>query len=518
MGLIYVNPEGPNGNPDPKAAAHDIRETFGRMAMNDEETVALIAGGHTFGKTHGAGNPDKYVGPEPEGAPLAEQGLGWKNSLGSGKGGETITSGLEGAWTPDPIKWDNGYFEMLFKYEWELTRSPAGAHQWTPRNVEEKDLAPAAHDPSKKEPPMMATTDLSLKVDPAYEKISRRFYEHPEELADAFARAWFKLLHRDMGPIARYLGPWVPKEELIWQDPVPAVDHDLIDDNDIAALKKTILDSGLSVSQLVSAAWASASTYRDTDKRGGANGARLRLSPQAGWDVNVSSGVSSAVESLEKVQKEFNGSQSGNKKVSLADLIVLGGCAAVEAAARSAGHEVTVPFTPGRTDASQDQTDPDSFAPLEPTADGFRNYYRKGHHLAPEHALVDKAFMLTLSAPEMTALLGGMRALGANAGRSSHGVLTDRPGTLTNDFFVNLLDMGTEWTPTSEAEEEFEGRDRATGQVKWTGTRVDLVFGSNSELRALAEVYACDDAREKFVKDFVAAWDKVMNLDRFDVR
>ncbi|MCG6927621.1 MAG: catalase/peroxidase HPI [Acidobacteria bacterium] len=518
MGLIYVNPEGPNGNPDPKAAARDIRETFSRMAMNDEETVALIAGGHTFGKTHGAGNPDTYVGPEPEGAPLAEQGLGWKNSLGSGKGDDTITSGLEGAWTPDPIRWDNGYFEMLFKYEWELTKSPAGAHQWTPKDIEEQDLAPDAHDPSKKVPPMMATTDLSLKVDPVYEKISRRFYEHPDELADAFARAWFKLLHRDMGPVARYLGPWVPREQLIWQDPVPAVDHELVDDADIASLKKKILDSGLSISQLVSTAWASASTYRDTDKRGGANGARIRLSPQVQWDVNVSSGVSQVVESLEGIQQEFNGSQSGKKKVSLADLIVLGGCAAVEAAARAAGHEVQVPFTPGRTDATQEQTDPESFAPLEPTADGFRNYFQKGHLLAPEHALIDKAFMLKLSAPEMTALVGGMRVLGANAGQSRHGVFTDRPGTLTNDFFVNLLDMATEWTPTSKAEVEFEGRDRATGKVKWTGTRVDLVFGSNSELRALAEVYACDDAGEKLVKDFVAVWDKVMSLDRFDVR
>jgi len=518
MGLIYVNPEGPNGNPDPKAAARDIRETFARMAMNDEETVALIAGGHTFGKTHGAGNPDKYVGPEPEGAPLAEQGLGWKNSLGTGQGDDTISSGLEGAWTPDPIRWDNGYFEMLFKYDWELTKSPAGAQQWTPKNVEKKDLAPDAHDPSKAHPPMMATTDLSLKVDPVYEKISRRFYEHPDELADAFARAWFKLLHRDMGPVARYLGPWVPKEQLIWQDPVPAADHDLIDAADMAALKKTILDSGLSIPQLVLAAWASASTYRDTDKRGGANGARIRLEPQAGWDVNVRSGMAPVIESLEGIQREFNGSQSGRKKVSLADLIVLGGCAAVEAAAKAAGHDVTVPFTPGRSDASQEQTDPDSFAPLEPTADGFRNYLQKGQHLAPEHALLDKAFMLTLSAPEMTALFGGMRALGANADGSSHGVFTDRPGTLTNDFFVNLLDIGTEWAPTSKAEEVFEGRDRASGTVKWTGTRVDLVFGSNSELRALAEVYACDDAGEKLVKDFVGAWDKVMSLDRFDVR
>ncbi len=517
MGLIYVNPEGPNGNPDPMAAARDIRETFARMAMNDEETVALIAGGHTFGKTHGAADPDEYAGPEPEGAGLDEQGLGWRVSYGTGMGSDTITSGLEGAWTPDPIRWDNGYFTMLFKYEWELTKSPAGAHQWTPKDVEEQDLVPDAHDPSKKHAPMMATTDLSMKVDPVYKEISQRFYENPDQLADAFARAWYKLLHRDMGPVERYLGPWVPDEQLMFQDPIPAVDHELIDDGDIASLKATILDSGLSISQLVSTAWASASTYRDTDKRGGANGARIRLSPQAEWDVNVTSGVLRVVDALEGIQQEFIDSQSGGKRVSLADLIVLGGCAAVEQAARAAGHEVQVPFTPGRTDATQDWTDADSFAPLEPTADGFRNYLQKGHDMAAEHLVVDKAFMLTLSPPEMTALVGGMRVLGANAGDSRHGVFTDRPETLTNDFFVNLLDMGTEWKATSDAEEEFEGRDRDSGDVRWTGTRVDLIFGSNSELRALAEVYATDDAREKFVHDFVAAWDKVMMLDRFDL-
>jgi catalase-peroxidase len=517
MGLIYVNPEGPNGNPDPMAAARDIRETFGRMAMNDEETVALIAGGHTFGKAHGAADPDEYVGPEPEGAGIVEQGLGWTSSFGSGMGSDTITSGLEGAWTPDPIRWDNGYFEMLFKYEWELTKSPAGAHQWTPKDVEDEDLVPDAQDPSKKYAPMMATTDLSMIVDPVYKEISKRFYENPDEFAEAFARAWFKLLHRDMGPVARYLGPWVPDEQLLWQDPVPAVDHELIDDADVVALKGKILGSGLSISQLVSTAWASASTYRDTDKRGGANGARIRLSPQAEWDVNLASGVSRVLGTLEGIRQEFNGSQTGGKMVSLADLIVLGGCAAVEAAAKRAGYDVQVPFTPGRTDASQEQTDVESFAVLEPKADGFRNYLQKGNRLAAEHLLVDKAFMLKLSGPEMTVLLGGMRALNANVGGSQHGVFTDRPETLTNDFFVNLLDMATEWKVTSGAEDVFEGRDRDTGEVQWTGTSVDLVFGSNSELRAIAEVYGSSDGEEKFVRDFVAAWDKVMMLDRFDL-
>ncbi len=517
MGLIYVNPEGPNGNPDPLAASHDIRETFSRMAMNDEETVALIAGGHTFGKTHGAGDPDEYVAAEPEGAALHEQGFGWRNNLGSGMGVDTISSGLEGAWTPNPIVWDNGYFDMLFKYEWELTKSPAGAFQWTPKDVEEEDLVPDAHDPATKHPPMMATTDVSLKVDPVYKQISERFHKNPDQFADAFARAWYKLLHRDMGPVARYLGPWVPAEELIWQDPVPTVDHELIDEADIASLKASVLDSGLSISQLVSTAWASASTYRDTDKRGGANGARIRLSPQAEWDVNLTSGVAQVIGTLAGIQQEFNGSQTGGKKVSLADMIVLGGCAAVEQAAKAAGHEVQVPFSPGRTDATQEQTDVESFAVLEPTADGFRNYLQKGRDLAAEHMLVDKAFMLKLSAPEMTVLLGGMRALNANVGQSPLGVLTDRPETLTNDFFVNLLDMGTEWRPTSDSEDMFEGRDRATGDVRWTGSRVDIVFGSNSELRALAEVYGTDDAQEKFVNDFVGAWGKVMNLDRFDL-
>jgi catalase-peroxidase len=517
MGLIYVNPEGPNGNPDPVAAARDIRETFSRMAMNDEETVALIAGGHTFGKTHGAVE-DKHIGPEPEGAGLEDQGLGWKNAFGTGVGADTYTSGLEGAWTPDPIRWDNGYFEMLFKYEWELTKSPAGAQQWTPIDVEDRDLVPDAHDPAKKHPPMMATTDLSLKVDPVYKQISERFHENPDRLADAFARAWFKLLHRDMGPVSRYLGPWVPGEQLLWQDPVPAVDHVLIDDADIAALKAEILGSGLSVAQLVSTAWASASTYRDTDKRGGANGARIRLAPQAGWDINVTSGVSRVVETLEGIQQEFNASQTGAKLVSLADLIVLGGCAAVEEAAKNAGHDVHVSFVPGRSDATQAQTDVDAFAVLEPAADGFRNYLQKGHGLAAEHLLVDRAFMLKLSAPEMTALLGGMRVLSANVGQSTQGVFTDRPGILTNDFFVNLLDMGTEWNPVTDAEDVFEGRSRETGELRWTGTRVDLVFGSNSELRALAEVYGSDDAEDKFVRDFVAAWTKVMELDRFDLK
>ncbi|MEQ8484402.1 MAG: catalase/peroxidase HPI [Pseudomonadales bacterium] len=517
MGLIYVNPQGPNGKPDPAAAAHDIRETFSRMAMNDEETVALVAGGHTFGKCHGAAPEEGNVGPEPEGAELAAQGLGWRNGFGTGKGNDTITSGLEGAWTNDPVRWDNGYFENLFGYEWELTQSPAGAYQWTPKDPKAKTAVPSAHDASKREAPMMATTDIALITDPAYKEISERFYKDPQAFADAFARAWYKLLHRDMGPISRYLGPWVADEELIWQDPVPAVDHKLVDDADIKALKARILDSGLSISQLVSTAWASASTYRDTDKRGGANGARIRLAPQAGWDVNKRAGVAHVVEALEGIQQEFNGAQNGDKQVSLADLIVLGGCAAVEAAARRAGHDVQVPFAPGRTDAAQAQTDADSFAPLEPRADGFRNYLQKGASQRAEHLLVDKAFMLTLSAPEMTALLGGLRVLGANAGGSKHGVLTDRPETLTNDFFVNLLDMATEWQPTSKTEEEFEGRDRASGKVRWTGTRVDLAFGSNSELRALAEVYATDDAQQKFVRDFVAAWDKVMNLDRYDL-
>ena len=517
MGLIYVNPEGPNGNPDPMASARDIRETFARMAMNDEETVALTAGGHTFGKTHGAADADEYLGPEPEGAPLEQQNLGWKNRFGSGKGDATITSGLEGAWTNNPISWDNGYFENLFNYEWELAKSPAGAHQWTPKNPEAQGTVPDAHDPSKRHAPMMSTADMAMIVDPVYREISRRFYENPDELADAFARAWYKLLHRDMGPVSRYLGPWVPEETLIWQDPVPEVTHELIDQEDTAALKSKILDSSLSISQLVTTAWASASTYRDTDKRGGANGARLRLSPQAEWDVNVTSGVSQVLEILEGIQQQFNSSQTGGKMVSLADLIVLGGCAAVESAAKKAGHDVQVPFTPGRTDATQEMTDITSFAVLEPSADGFRNYLQEGHELTAEHLLVDKAFMLTLSAPEMTALLGGMRVLNANAGQSEHGVFTNRPETLTNDFFVNLLDTATEWKATSDFEDTFEGRDRGTGELKWTGTRVDLVFGSNSELRAIAEVYGSDDAEQKFVRDFVAAWNKVMNLDRFDL-
>ncbi|MDJ0791391.1 MAG: catalase/peroxidase HPI, partial [Acidimicrobiia bacterium] len=517
MGLIYVNPEGPNGNPDPLAAAHDIRETFGRMAMNDEETVALIAGGHTFGKTHGAADADEYVGPEPEGAPLQEQGLGWRGSFGTGMGDDSITSGLEGPWTPDPIAWDNGYYDMLFGYEWELTTSPAGAHQWAPKDIQEKDLAPDAHDPSKTQVPMMATTDLSMIVDPAYRAISKRFHENPDQLADAFARAWYKLLHRDMGPVTRYLGPWVPDEELLWQDPVPAVEHPLIDDADVASLKATIMGSGLSISQLVGTAWSSASTYRDTDKRGGANGARIRLSPQADWDVNVSSSVANVLQTLEGIRRDFNAAQADGKQISLADLIVLGGCAAVEQAAGNAGIDVEVPFAPGRTDASQEQTDVESFAVLEPVADGFRNYSQKGSELAAEHLLVDKAFMLTLTAPEMTALVGGMRVLDANVSQSPHGVLTTRPETLTNDFFVNLLDMGTVWAPVSEDADSFEGRDRDTGDLRWTATRVDLVFGSNSELRALAEVYGSNDAQDKFVHDFVAAWDKVMNLDRFDL-
>ena len=508
MGLIYVNPEGPNGVADPLASARDIRETFARMAMNDEETVALCAGGHTFGKTHGAADPNLYVGPEPEGAPLEEQGFGWRNSFGTGKGGDTITSGLEGAWTPTPITWDNSYFETLFGYEWELVHSPAGAQQWAPKAGAGADVVPGAHDPSRRVAPMMATTDIALRVDPVYEQISRRFYEHPEEFADAFARAWFKLTHRDMGPIARYLGPLVPAETLLWQDPVPAVDHELVDAADVAVLKAQILASGLSVSQLVSTAWASASTFRGSDKRGGANGARLRLEPQSGWDVNNPDELATVLRTLTGIQQAFQ------KPVSLADLIVLGGCAAVEQAAKSAGHDVQVPFTPGRTDASQEQTDVESFAPLEPTADGFRNYLGKGHRLPAEYLLLDRANLLTLSAPEMTVLVGGLRVLGANHQQSGLGVLTTRPGSLTNDFFANLLDLGTTWKSTDEGNYEAHG---ASGEVTWTGTPVDLVFGSNSELRAIAEVYASDDAQEKFVRDFVAAWDKVMNLDRFDL-
>ncbi|GAA4056951.1 catalase/peroxidase HPI [Actinomadura miaoliensis] len=517
MGLIYVNPEGPNGNPDPIAAARDIRETFRRMAMNDEETVALIAGGHTFGKTHGAANADEHVGPEPEGAPLEEQGLGWKNSFGTGKGGDTITSGLEGIWTPTPVTWDNSFFETLFAYEWELTKSPAGAHQWKPKDGAGAGTVPDAHDPSKTHAPTMLTTDLALRFDPVYEPISRRFLENPDEFADAFARAWFKLTHRDMGPVTRYLGPEVPAETLLWQDPVPAVDHELVDAQDVAALKAQILASGLSVSQLVSTAWAAASSFRGSDKRGGANGGRIRLEPQNGWEVNDPDELATVLRTLEGVQEAFNSAQTGGKKISLADLIVLGGCAAVEQAARNAGFDIEVPFTPGRTDASQEQTDVESFAALEPTADGFRNYVGKGNRLPAEYLLIDKANLLTLSAPEMTVLVGGLRVLGANHRRSPLGVFTDTPGSLTNDFFVNLLDLGTTWRPTSEDADTFEGRDAATGEVKWTGSRVDLVFGSNSELRALAEVYASDDAREKFVRDFVAAWDKVMNLDRFDL-
>ena len=517
MGLIYVNPEGPNGKPDPVAAARDIRETFARMAMNDEETVALIAGGHTFGKTHGAADPSKYVGPEPEGASIEEQGLGWKNSYGTGSGADAITSGLEGAWTPNPVKWDNGFFDTLFGYEWELTKSPAGGYQWKPKDGAGADTVPDAHDASKRHAPTMLTTDLSLRVDPIYEPIARRFHENPEEFADAFAKAWFKLTHRDMGPISRYLGPLVPAEQLLWQDPVPAVDHPLIGEKDIAALKSKILASGLSISQLVSTAWASAATFRGSDKRGGANGARIRLAPQKDWEVNQPAQLARVLERLQAIQEEFNASQSGGKKVSFADLIVLGGCAAVEAAAKKAGHDVRVPFAPGRTDASQDQTDVHSFAPLEPAADGFRNYLRAGQTLPAEELLLDRAQLLTLTAPEMTVLVGGMRALNANFGQSPHGVFTNRPETLTNDFFVNLLDMRTAWQASSTSKGVYEGRDRATGELKWTGTRVDLIFGSNSQLRAVAEVYACDDAKEIFVKDFVAAWNKVMNLDRFDL-
>ncbi|MFI1567434.1 catalase/peroxidase HPI [Streptomyces sp. NPDC020490] len=516
MGLIYVNPEGPNGNPDPVAAARDIRETFRRMAMNDEETVALIAGGHTFGKTHGAG-PADAVGPEPEAAPLEEQGLGWKSSYGSGKGGDTITSGLEVTWTPTPTAWDNSFFETLFGYEWELFDSPAGAKQWRPKDGAGAGTVPEAHDPSKKREPRMLTTDLSLRFDPVYEQISRRFLENPDQFADAFARAWFKLTHRDMGPIQRYLGPLVPQETLVWQDPIPAVDHELVDAGDVAALKDQILGSGLSVAQLVSTAWASASSFRGSDKRGGANGARIRLAPQREWEVNDPDTLATVLSTLEGIQESFNSSQTGGKKISLADLIVLAGCAGVERAARNAGFDVQVPFTPGRTDASQEQTDVESFAEMEPTADGFRNYRGKGNRLPSEYLLLDRANLLTLTAPETTVLVGGLRVLGANHQGSQLGVLTSTPESLTNDFFVNLLDMGIEWKPATEDAETFEGRDRATGELKWSGSRVDLVFGSNSELRAVAEVYASDDAKEKFVKDFVAAWDKVMNLDRFDL-
>ncbi len=516
MGLIYVNPEGPNGNPDPVAAAVDIRETFARMAMNDEETVALIAGGHTFGKTHGAGDAT-LVGPEPEAAALAEMGLGWKGGHGSGKAGDTITSGLEVIWTTTPTKWSSNFFWNLFGYDWELTKSPAGAHQWTPKGGAGAETVPDAHDPSKRHAPSMLTTDLSLRFDPAYEKISRRFYENPDEFADAFARAWFKLTHRDMGPKSRYLGPEVPDEDLIWQDPIPAVDHKLIDGSDIATLKDKILASGLSIADLVGTAWASASTFRGSDKRGGANGARIRLAPQKDWEVNQPDQLAKVLQTLDGIRQDFNDAQSDAKKVSLADLIVLGGGAAIEKAAKDAGHDVEVPFTPGRTDASQEQTDVESVGMLEPKADGFRNYDGGRHAAKAEHMLVDKAQLLTLTAPEMTVLVGGMRALGANHGGAQHGVFTDRVGTLTNDFFVNLLDMGTAWTPVSDAEEVFEGRDRATGDVKWTATRVDLVFGSNSQLRALAEVYGQADAQAKFVGDFVAAWTKVMNADRFDI-
>ena len=519
MGLIYVNPEGPNGKPDPIAAGRDIRETFARMAMNDEETVALIAGGHTFGKTHGAAVPAQYVGNEPEGAAIEEQGLGWKNKFGKGCGADTIGSGLEVTWTTTPTKWSNNFFTNLFSYEWELTKSPAGAHQWMPKNGAGKGTVPDAHDPSKRHAPTMLTTDLALRFDLAYEKISRRFYEHPDEFADAFARAWFKLTHRDMGPITRYLGPLVPKETLVWQDPVPAVDHKLIGEKEVAALKAKILASGLSISQLVTTAWASAASFRGSDKRGGANGARIRLEPQKNWEVNQPAELSKVLSKLEAIQKEFNGAQSnGNKgkKVSLADLIVLGGDAAIEEAAKKAGHDVKIPFSPGRTDASQEQTDVHSFAVMEPVADGFRNYLRSGQVLSAEELLLDRAQLLTLTAPEMTVLIGGMRALNANFGQTKHGVFTNRPETLTNDFFVNLLDMSTKWEPSS-SEGVYEGRDRATGKTKWTATRVDLVFGSNSQLRALAEVYGSTDAKEKFVKDFAAAWTKVMNLDRYDL-
>jgi catalase-peroxidase len=515
MGLIYVNPEGPNGNPDPLAAARDIRETFRRMAMNDEETVALIVGGHTFGKTHGAVDP-KHIGPEPEAAPIEQQGIGWKNSVNGGNGAHTLTSGLEGAWTNEPTKWDNGFLANLFEYDWELTTSPAGAQQWRPTNADAEGTVPDAHDPSKRHAPMMLTTDLALKLDPIFGPIAKRFYEHPDQLADAFAKAWYKLLHRDMGPVSRYLGPWVPEPQL-WQDPVPAVDHELIDEADIARLKDTILASGLSIPRLVSTAWAAAASFRGTDKRGGANGARVRLAPQKDWEVNEPAALAEVLQTLEQIQQDFNRSQAGGKRVSLADLIVLGGCAAVEQAANRAGHEITVPFAPGRTDASQEQTDVESFDVLEVTVDAFRNYFRPGEGFPLEHGLLERAYMLTLTAPEMTALIGGMRVLNANFGRSQHGVFTERPETLTNDFFVNLLDMSVEWASSDSTENVYEGRDRTTGEVRWTATAADLVFGSHSQLRALAEVYACDDASEKLVRDFVAAWDKVMSLDRFDL-
>ncbi|MGV9229771.1 catalase/peroxidase HPI [Streptomyces nigra] len=515
MGLIYVNPEGPNGTPDPMAAARDIRETFGRMAMNDEETVALIAGGHTFGKCHGAVDPS-CLGPEPEGAPIEQQGLGWRNTCGSGKGSDTLTSGLEGAWTYEPTKWDNGFFDNLFGYDWELTTSPAGAHQWTPTDPSARDKVPDAHDPSKRHAPIMLTTDLALKLDPVYGPISKRFHENPEEFALAFAKAWFKLLHRDMGPRSRYLGPWIPEPQL-WQDPVPDVDHNLVGDADIAALKRTILDSGLSVPQLVTTAWASAASFRGTDKRGGANGARIRLAPQKDWELNNLPEVTETLRALERIQQDFNGAQSGGTRISLADLIVLGGCAAVEKAAADAGHQVTVPFAPGRTDATQEQTDVNTFDVLEPAADGFRNYLQPGEKLSPETLLLDRANLLTLTAPEMTVLIGGMRALDTGFKGARHGVLTERPGALTNDFFVNLLDMGTEWSTSTMDENVYEGRDRVTGDVKWTATAVDLVFGAHSQLRALSEVYAARDGDAKFVRDFAAAWDKVMNLDRYDL-
>ena len=517
MGLIYVNPQGPNGNPDPVASGRDIRETFGRMAMDDEETVALVAGGHTFGKCHGAGD-EALVGPEPEGASIEEQGLGWKNSFGTGKGVHTITSGIEGSWTTNPVKWDNNYFENLFGYEWELTKSPAGAHQWTPKDGAGADTVPDAHDPSKRHAPMMTTADMAMRMDPIYAPIARRFLESPEHFADAFARAWFKLTHRDMGPRVRYLGKEVPVEELIWQDPVPAVTHELIDQQDIAALKGKILAAGLSVSQLVSTAWASASTFRGSDKRGGANGARIRLAPQKDWEVNQPTQLATVLQALETIQREFNSAQTSGKRVSLADVIVLGGCAGVEQAAKNVGHDVTVPFKPGRTDASPEQTDVASFAVLEPMADGFRNYLEGEHALSAEELLVDRAQLLMLSAPEMTVLVGGLRVLNVNVGQGQHGVFTKRPEALTNDFFMNLLDLGTTWKATSDAGDVFEGCDRATGELKWTGTRVDLIFGSNSQLRAIAEVYGCEDSQQKFMHDFVAAWDKVMNLDRFDLK
>ncbi|MBC7456590.1 MAG: catalase/peroxidase HPI [Massilia sp.] len=517
MGLIYVNPEGPNGNPDPLASARDIRETFARMAMNDEETVALVAGGHTFGKCHGAADPGQYVGPAPEGASIEEQGFGWKNSFGSGKGADTISSGLEGAWTTNPVQWDNDYFDILFGYEWVLTKSPAGAQQWTPTDPAAAGTVPDAHDPSKRHAPMMATTDLAMRMDPAYEKISRRFHQHPQEFADAFAKAWYKLTHRDLGPVSRYLGALVPGETQLWQDPVPAVDHALVDEKDIAALKVKLLTCGLSISELVSTAWASAATFRGSDKRGGANGARIRLAPQNNWESNAPAALAKALHALEAVQKDFNGAQSGGKKISLADLIVLGGCAAVEAAAKEAKHDVKVPFAPGRTDASQEHTDVDSFAVLEPVADGFRNYLETGREGRAAELLLDRANLMTLSAPEMTVLIGGMRALNANLGQTQHGVFTKQPGTLTNDFFVNLLDMSTQWQKSATLEGVMEGRDRVSGELKWTGTVVDLVFGSNSQLRAIAEVYACSDSKQAFVADFVAAWSKVMHLDRYDL-